>query len=95
MVTSPNGTGVVVIGGRYTKLYKKRLRNGEVSNFHERTMYSAAIFELDGKTMKWIRLDQNLKFGRKGHSAIQIPSNLAIELDKTANDDSNDIPTAQ
>ena len=86
MVTSPNGAGVVVIGGEYTKSYKKRLRNGKERNY-ERTTYSTAIFELDGKTMKWIRLDQNLKFGRMGHSAIQIPSDLTIELEKDANDD--------
>ena len=90
MVTSPNGTGVVVIGGMFTKLYKKRLRNGKKTDSYERTTYSNAIFELDGRTMKWIRLDQNLKFGRKNHSAIQIPSNLTIQHDETANVD-NDI----
>ena len=90
MVTSPNGTGVVVIGGRYTKFYRKRLRNGKGTDSYERTTHSNAIFELDGRTMKWIRLDQNLKFGRKNHSAIQIPSNLTIQLDETANVD-NDI----
>ena len=87
MVTSPNGTGVVVIGGKYSKMYKKHFKNCKERARYERTTYSTAIFELDGKTMKWIRLDQNLKFGRMGHSAIQIPSNLTIELEKDANDD--------
>ena len=82
MVTSPNEAGVVVIGGEYTKSYKKRLRNGKERNY-ERTTFSTAIFELDGKTMKWIRLDQNLKLGRRNHFAIQIPSNLNIELHET------------
>ena len=80
MVTSPNGTGVVVIGGKYSKIYIKNFRNGKKTARYERTTYSTAIFELDGKTMKWIRLDQNLKIGRENHSAIQIPSNLTIEL---------------
>ena len=91
MVTSPNQNGVVVIGGRYTKIYSKRLRDGEVIEDYERHTYSSAIFELDGKTMKWIRLDQNLEFGRYGHSAVQIPSNLTIKIDETAKDDDDDI----
>ena len=40
--------------------------------------------------MKWIRLDQNLKFGRHEHSAVQIPTNLTIENEETDNKDLDD-----
>ena len=86
MVTSPNETGVVVIGGSYAKCFEKPNYDG----IYEYNTYSPAIFELDGKIMKWIRLDQNLEFGRYGHSAVQIPSNLTIKIDETANDDDDD-----
>ena len=84
MVTSPNQNGVVVIGGEYKKMCKDSNFFGFYVGWD---VSSRAIFELDGKIMKWIRLDQNLKFGRKEHSVVQIPSNLTIELDKTVNDD--------
>ena len=87
MVTSPNETGVVVIGGSYAKCFEKPNFDG----IYEYNTYSPAIFELDGKIMKWIRLNQNLEFGRYGHSAVQIPSNLTIKIDETAKDDDDDI----
>ena len=44
MVTSPTGRGVVVIGG-WNENSKK---------------YSTSLFELDGRSMKWVKLKQKL-----------------------------------
>lgn len=44
MVTSPTGRGVVIIGGWNEKSSK----------------YSTSLFELDGRSMEWVKLKQKL-----------------------------------
>ena len=44
MVTSPTGRGVVIIGG-WNENSKK---------------YSTSLFELDGRSMEWVKLKQKL-----------------------------------
>ena len=60
MVTSPNGDGVVLLGGYNSKAYK----------------YSKAIIELKGTTLKWVTLNQTLRYPRKWHVALPIPDEL-------------------
>ena len=63
MVTSPNGKGVIVIGGYNDSEYK----------------YSNILLELCGnclKNMKWVQLEQTLQVPRSGHVAFQIPNYL-------------------
>ena len=60
MVTSPTGRGVVIIGGWNEKSCK----------------YSTSLFELDGRTMEWVKLKQKLEHGRVGHVSFAIPDNL-------------------
>jgi len=60
MVTSPTGRGVVIIGG-WNENSKK---------------YSTSLFELDGRTMEWVKLKQKLEHGRVGHISFPIPDDL-------------------
>ena len=71
MVTSTNGRGVVLIGGYNASEYK----------------YSTTILELNNNTMKWVALNQTLKYARKWHVALPIPDELTnctkIKMDRT------------
>ena len=64
MVTSPGGSGVLVIGG---------------FNYNADD-YSLAIMELKGNTfqsLKWTTLEPSLQFKRKNHVALPIPDEFA------------------
>ena len=65
MVTSPDGRGVMLIGG-YTR------------NIIPRDGFSNSIYELRGGSNKWIKLEQTLKYGRRDLVVIPIPDKLTI-----------------
>ena len=59
MVTSPTGRGVVVIGG-WNENSKK---------------YSTSLFELDGRSMEWVKLKQKL-----GTNSSNVSTNLEFQI---------------
>ena len=64
MITSPGGSGVLVIGG---------------FNYNADD-YSIAIMELKGNTfesLEWTTLKPSLQFNRKNHVALPIPDEFA------------------
>ena len=71
MITSPNGKGVILIGG--SKIYPAK------THFD----YSDALIELKGnckKSIKWNIMEQKLQHGRKDHIAFSIPDHLLKKL---------------
>ena len=71
MVTSPDGMGVVIVGGDTQSLLDKV--------FDEKIPPSAIILEsrFDGsKFLPWQVMDQKLENGRSGHTVIPIPKNI-------------------
>ena len=65
MVTSPNGKGVILIGG-YNDSQAKT---------------SKTLIELIGnsiKSLEWIILEQKLKYLRSYHIAFSIPDDLSV-----------------
>ena len=71
MVTSPDGNGIILIGGQYIKLRRD-------INFHESWNISAKILELrrhsNGWASSWTTMKQKLKYARILHVAIPIPN---------------------
>ena len=71
MVTSPDGNGIILIGGQYIKLRRD-------INFHESWNISAKILELrrhsNGWASSWTTMKQKLKYARHYHVAIPIPN---------------------
>ena len=68
MVPTPNGKGVVLIGGYNDSEFK----------------YSDKLLELSGhcvERLSWIVLDQRLQYARKNHVAFPIPDSLTKPLD--------------
>ena len=70
MVTSPDGQGVLLVGGYNDD-------TNEVTNL---------ILELNGETMEWNFLKQTLKWPRKGHVAFQIPDSLVKNENESNNE---------
>ena len=60
MLTSPNGQGVIMIGGYNSN----------------KPGVSYSFIELDAKTMKWTILNTKLQYARKGHVAFYISDNF-------------------
>ena len=62
MVTSPNGQGVIIIGG-----YN-----------HSRMTYSDVFLELKvvGNELKWVQMKSTLKNSRYRHLAIPVPNDF-------------------
>ena len=73
MVTSPDGNGIILIGGQHIKLRRD-------VNFHESWNISAKILELrrdtNGWASSWTTMKQKLKYGRQEHVAIPISNEL-------------------
>ena len=71
MVTSPDGNGIILIGGLHIKLRRD-------VNFHESWNISAKILELrrdtNGWASSWTTMKQKLKYARHLHVAIPIPN---------------------
>ena len=71
MVTSPDGNGIILIGGQHIKLRRD-------VNFHESWNISAKILELrrhsNGWASSWTTMKQKLKYARHYHVAIPIPN---------------------
>ena len=67
MITSPNGTGVIIIGGEvgFSGFEERRNEDPKDPSHH--------LIELNGDTMEWKILDQKLDHGRRNHIAISIP----------------------
>ena len=78
MVSSPNGRGIILIGGYSVQYsYRKIMTSRE----------SSMLLELSGnsiKDLKWSILDQKLQFPRCSHVAFTIPDEVATAM-KTAN----------
>ena len=75
MVTSPDGNGIILIGGQYIKLRRD-------INFHESWNISAKILELrrhsNGWASSWTTMKQKLKYARILHVAIPIPNEFTM-----------------
>ena len=60
MVTSPDGMGIIIVGGGDRSSEKRILESGfDGSNFSS-----------------WVEMNQELKHGRSGHVVIPIPKSL-------------------
>ena len=71
MITSPDGRGVIVIGG-----------GNEEANDHDGKEYDI-IMELRGEsiqTLAWTILDQRLEYARSGHLAFSIPDDNSFSF---------------
>ena len=67
MISSPNETGVIIIGGAVGLSYAEEMRDEELKE------PSNHLIELNGDTLEWKILDQKLERGRRNHIAIPIP----------------------
>ena len=67
MISSPNETGVIVIGGDIGSSRAEMIRR------EPRKEPSIHLMELNGDTLEWKILDQKLEHGRRNHIAIPIP----------------------
>ena len=67
MISSPNETGVIIIGGEVG------LSRLEEMNHEDLKEPSNHLIELNGDTLEWKILDQKLEHGRRNHIAIPIP----------------------
>ena len=67
MISSPNETGVIIIGGKigFSRFEESRSEGPNDPSNH--------LIELNGDTMEWKILDQKLEHGRRNHIAIPIP----------------------
>ena len=75
MVSSPNGKGVVLIGGE-TICHLN-------DDFKKESSRTNALIELSGdsiETLEWKILDQKLKYRRSYHVAFSIPDTVFNEL---------------
>ena len=66
MISSPNETGVIIIGGEVGLSYAEDMRDEELKE------PSNHLIELNGETLEWKILDQKLDRGRYNHIAIPI-----------------------
>ena len=61
MISSPDGTGVILVGGYFKHMIA---REG----------FSNSLYEWNGDfSSKWTKLEQTLQFGRKNHIVIPLP----------------------
>ena len=65
MVPSPNGKGVILVGGKHDSL---------VSTEYDR--YPKSLFELQEGSQEWEILDEEMKYPREGHIALAIPKSI-------------------
>ena len=77
MITSPNGKGVVLIGGigKLSTWYPYLGIGGKIISPN----ISNSIFELTGdsiESLEWICLEQKLKYSRYGHVTIGVPDEI-------------------
>ena len=73
MISSPNKTGVIIIGGDVGfSSFEERRNEGPKDPSHH-------LIELNGDTMEWKILDQKLEHGRRNHIAIPIPYVFDLE----------------
>ena len=70
MIPSPNGKGVIVIGGE-SKTFEKDDDDDEVSDL---------LMELNGDTLQWKILDQKLDAKRRYHNAIPISYEFDLDI---------------
>ena len=79
MVTSPNGQGVILIGG-YT--VTEPISNNDWAEKKP----SDSVIELTAKPfMKWKSLEQKLKYPRYGHVTLPIPLKMTFESKENYN----------
>ena len=71
MITSPNGKGVIITGGK-NDIYKKRE--------HE---HSNALIELKDISKEWILLNQTLQYARQNPIVLPIPDKFTTCKTKT------------
>ena len=75
MVTSPDGNGIILIGGQHIKL--RRDKSG-----WESWNITAKILELrrhsNGWASSWTTMKQKLKYARNQHVAIPIPNEFTM-----------------
>ena len=75
MISSPNETGVIIIGGEVGfSRFEKRRNEGPIL-----IDPSDHFIELNGDTLEWKILDQKLEHGRHSHIAIPIPYVFDLE----------------
>ena len=68
MIPSPNGKGIIVIGGE-SKIFGER--EDKVSDL---------LMELNGDTLQWKILDQKLNAKRRYHNAIPISYEFDLDI---------------
>ena len=74
MISSPNETGVIIIGGYVGRSFDEICRDPE-----DDKEPSHHLIELNGDTLEWKILDQKLAHGRHSHIAIPIPYVFDLE----------------
>ena len=73
MISSPNETGVIIIGGVVGLSHAEEMRDEDPKE------PSKHLIELNGDTLEWKILDQKLERGRCNHIAIPIPYVFDLE----------------
>ena len=77
MITSPDGKGVILIGGQ-TGFTKEEIFKDNESRLNLKEISTDVMIELRSDTMEWNILEKTLNFPRNRHIAIEIPYDLKI-----------------